>query len=249
MNPNLSTRAQAIVLLLLVATSGALAGIVGDRLLLDRGSNERTQDPATQQPPGGEGPWRWEARPDERYAERLAYSLELTEAQRLVIDSIVEVQQDRVQVLSQQIQPQFRAIADETRSSIEDVLTPDQRARLISLREQRMRTMRPGMRELMPRGDAPPRLGPPPMGPGPRGGPGTRPGGVREEVPAEIRAALREGRMWEYLDSIRGDRPLWQVRDSLLRERGDTAAANRFRARRDSMAAARGLRPRGGTPR
>jgi Spy/CpxP family protein refolding chaperone len=246
MKLNLSTRTQAVVLLLLVATSGALAGVVGDRLLIDRSSGERSTARPAQQAPTEDGPWRWEARPDERYGERLAHSLELTDAQRAAIDSIVDVQQDRVQALAQEIQPQFHAIAAEARSSIEEVLTPGQRARLHSLRDQRMRAMHPGMRELMRRdGATPARPGQPQMGPGQRGGPGMRPP-VRDEVPPEIRAALREGRMWEYLDSIRGERPVWQVRDSLLREWGDTAAADRVRARRDSIATARGLRPRGG---
>jgi Spy/CpxP family protein refolding chaperone len=238
MKLNLSTRTQAMVLLLLVATSGALAGVMGDRLLLDRG------DARVAAPPAGapaDGPWRWEARPDERYGQRLANTLELSEEQRAAIDSIVEDQQDRVQALAQEIQPRFRALAEETRSSIEEVLDAEQRERLRSLREQRMRAMRPGMRQMVRPGMREDGAGPMgPRGPGGRGAePGLRSGPAAERLPPEVRDALRDGRMWEYLDSVRGDRPLWQVRDSLLRERGDTAAAERLRERRDSLAAER----------
>jgi Spy/CpxP family protein refolding chaperone len=251
MGLNLSTRTQAIVLLLLVATSGALAGVVGDRLLHDRAAT-----PTAWQPPPGDGPvagpWRWEARPDARYGERLASTLDLTGAQRSAIDSIVDEQQDRVEALTREIQPQFRAIAEETRSSIEHVLTPEQRDRLRLLREQRMRAMGPGMGPMM-RGEAGRRPGPG-QAPGPGGedaamrGPGNgaaggamrRPGRSIDDLPPALREGLRDARFWEFLDSIRGDRPLWEVRDSLLRARGDTAAADRLRARRDSIAARMG---------
>jgi Spy/CpxP family protein refolding chaperone len=139
----LGPKVQAVVLLLLVATSGALAGIVGDRLLTDR------QDPAgapadtLTAPPFG-GPWRWEARPQVRYAERLGDVLELTPAQRTAIDSIVAEEQARVRALTEQVQPRFREIARDARDRIEELLTAAQRETLRSLREERMRTLRRG---------------------------------------------------------------------------------------------------------
>jgi hypothetical protein len=244
MNINLGARTQAIVLLLLVGTSGALAGVVGDRLLLERGSS--AQQPAAQEgppggPPGGQPgdgtPWRWEAQPGDRYADRLAESLELTAAQRAAIDSIVDEQQERVEELNREIQPRFRAIAQETRAGIEAVLTEEQRRRLRSMREDRMRVMRPGMREMMRerRDDGRPEMRPD-MSPGVRPdgrpmGPGMRPPGG-ERMPGD-------GRMRERLDSIRGDRPLMEVRDSILRARGDTARLRETQARRDSIMRAR----------
>lgn len=145
MRLNLAPRVQAIVLLLLVATAGAVAGIVGDRLVSDR------QDPpplrsGTRGMPGP-APWRWEARPDARYAERLSSVLELSAAQRAAIDSIVADQQQRVRELTLEVQPRFRAIAQQTRGSIEDVLTAEQKERLRELREERVRTLRRDRRE------------------------------------------------------------------------------------------------------
>ncbi|HSJ24958.1 MAG TPA: hypothetical protein VK929_09840 [Longimicrobiales bacterium] len=229
MKLNMGTRTQAIVLLLLVATSGALAGVVGDRLLVDRARAERTV-PGSQGDPMPGGPWRWEARPDERYAERLGQSLELTEVQRARIDSIVERQQERVQELAAEMQPRFRAISEDARTSIEDVLTVEQRQRLRRLREERMRVMRPGMRDMMRREGGPAGMR--------NGGPGTPdgPAGAGRGVPPTQRPRITP----ELLDSIRGDRPLFEVRDSLLRAFGDSARADELRARRDSMQRARG---------
>jgi Spy/CpxP family protein refolding chaperone len=155
MKLNMGTRTQAIALLLLVATSGALAGVVGDRLLLERDASRQPGEwrPSGVAGPPPDGPWRWEARPDERYAQRLAHSLELSEAQRVRIESIVELQQERVRELAEEMQPRFRAISEEARAGIEDVLTAEQRQRLESLRQERMRLMRPGMREMMRQGD------------------------------------------------------------------------------------------------
>jgi Spy/CpxP family protein refolding chaperone len=140
MRPNLAPRVQAVVLLLLVATAGAVAGIVGDRLISDRQEPIPARDAVRGAP--GAGPWRWEPRTDVRYAERLSSVLELTAAQQQAIDSIVNDQQQRARALTAEVQPRFRAIAEQTRSSIEDVLTPEQRERLRGLREERVRTMR-----------------------------------------------------------------------------------------------------------
>jgi hypothetical protein len=145
MAPNMRARVQAVVLLALVATTGAVAGVVGDRLLRDRGAAPADVDIPTYPPPAG-GPWRWEPQPDARYSERLAESLSLTPDQGSTIDLIVAEEQVRVRELTYELQPHFRAIAEETRGRIEDVLTPQQRQQLRTLREERMRGMgmRPG---------------------------------------------------------------------------------------------------------
>jgi hypothetical protein len=141
MMPNMSGRVQAIVLLALVATTGALAGVVGDRLLRDRDAPAFTgADMQEYAPPAG-GPWRWEPQPDARYSERLVESLSLTPDQESTINLIVAEEQGRVRELTFELQPQFRAIAEETRGRIENVLTPQQRQQLRTLREERMRGM------------------------------------------------------------------------------------------------------------
>jgi Spy/CpxP family protein refolding chaperone len=163
MKPKLAPRVQAIVLLLLVATSSALAGIVGDRLITDRHSEPAAGAVAPANgagdPSARPGPWQWEPRVGMRYGERLHGALDLTPAQRAAIDSIVAEQQREVRQLNEEIRPRFRAIAEQTRDRIEDVLTEEQRIRLRALREERVRTLRddarPGRHELMQPGEAP----------------------------------------------------------------------------------------------
>jgi Spy/CpxP family protein refolding chaperone len=131
MKLSIGARAQAFVLLALVATAGALAGMAGQRAFGQHTPGE-PRDSAVQdgrRAPAAEG----------RYAERLTGSLELTPAQEDAIDEIVAEEQARVRELTEEVQPRFRAIADETRDRIESVLTAEQRVRLRELREQRVR--------------------------------------------------------------------------------------------------------------
>jgi Spy/CpxP family protein refolding chaperone len=223
----MSARTQAVVLLALVATSGALAGIVADRIITDRGAAS-----ADRRGPPGNGPWRWEARPDARYAERLTESLELTSAQGNAIDDIVAEEQVRVRQLTEEVQPRFRAIADDTRERIESVLTPEQRRRLGTLREQRMRMMREGARGS--RGEGPPgwlREG------APRGAPMLE---VRDSLLRERRLQWvreRDSIVRELRDSIMGERRGMitpQHLDSILRERRERMR-ERFEAMRDTL--------------
>jgi Spy/CpxP family protein refolding chaperone len=142
MATNIAPRVQAVVLLLLVATAGAVAGIVGDRLVAERSDPVPAGEGLRPGAVPGPGPWRWEARRDMRYGERLAADLDLSPEQRAAIDSIVRDQQQRVRALTAEVEPQFRAIAEQTRGRVEAVLTPEQRARLAELRNERRRTMR-----------------------------------------------------------------------------------------------------------
>lgn len=201
MKPNLAPRVQAIVLLLLVATSGALAGIVGDRLLSDR------QQPAPAEPPAGAEPRPWGPRGDVRYGERLIGALDLSPAQRSAIDSIVAEQQARVRELNEEVRPRFRAITEQTRSGIEGVLTDEQRVRLRELREERVRAMRDAGRLRGLRPDLPDDVAP---------GEGRRRDGMRDRplLDPELRErALRDPAV---RDSLRQER--------LRQRRGDEAA-------------------------
>jgi Spy/CpxP family protein refolding chaperone len=192
MKPNLGARTQAVVLLLLVATAGALAGVVVDRLISDRSA-------AGPAPPAeaAAGPWRWEPRVDVRYGERLYGALELSAEQRSAIDGIIAEQQVRIRELNEEVRPRFRSIAEQTRGRIEAVLTDEQRERLRELREARARTMRENSRS---RGLRPDRM------PGVHdttgaGGPLPRDGALRERLrrdglrgPAARDSAVRERR-------------------------------------------------------
>ena len=142
MRSRLGYRAQAAVLLALVALVGALAGVVADRALNDRWDGRGEPGGVRRAPPPGAGLWRWEARPDARYADRLAARLNLSADQRARIDSILAEEQARVRELTREVAPQFRTIAEQTRSRIEGVLTDSQRERLRELRDERMRGRR-----------------------------------------------------------------------------------------------------------
>jgi hypothetical protein len=198
MAPNMRARVQAVVLLALVATTGAVAGVVGDRLLRDRGAAPVADaDIRTYAPPAG-GPWRWEPQPDARYSERLAESLSLTPDQGSTIDLIVAEEQVRVRELTYELQPHFRAIAEETRGRIEDVLTPQQRQQLRTLREERMRGM--GMR------------------------PGAGMRGLGREMRDSAMFHTRDSIMRERRDSIMRERrdSIMRERNGLIRERRDS---------------------------
>jgi Spy/CpxP family protein refolding chaperone len=247
MKLSMSARTQAVVLLALVGTSGALAGVVGDRLL-----HERTAPAAGALPPVGgpavAGPWRWEPRPDARYADRLARQLDLSTEQEAAITGIVAEEQVRVNELTRELQPRFRAIAEETRGRIESVLTPEQRERLRTLRAERTRVMaatREGAR-MGPQYNVPPALRDSVMRE-------RRDSGMRErrdsvvqrnlQMRARRDSVMRQLRRLppEVRDSIimelRGTLPPSERRDGPLRER------QRMLERMDSSARARGAAP------
>lgn len=130
----LSSRAQALLLLGLAAALGALLGIMGDRIISAQGSGPQERVMSGPPPRGG--------MPSAlRYTEGLAARLDLTAEQRAQIDSILAEERVRAREVTRRFQPQFRAIAQETRARVEAVLTPEQRAQLDSLRDQRMRRL------------------------------------------------------------------------------------------------------------
>jgi Spy/CpxP family protein refolding chaperone len=139
-------RAQAGIVLALVAAVGALLGILGDRLVAQQ---RDAATPVVTRPGPGPAPG-MPGMGAMRYGDRLALRLDLTADQRARIDSILAQEQIRIRELSRQFQPQFRAIADQTRERVEAVLTQEQRERLGELREERMRrlgTERPMFRD------------------------------------------------------------------------------------------------------
>lgn len=146
MRPSFGPRAQAVLVLALALTLGALIGILADRALAGR----RMDGPM----PAGRGtPPRGATISGIRYTEGLAQRLELSSDQRARIDSILANNRVRARELTSQFQPQFRALAEETRNRVEAVLTAEQREQLRAMRQQRMRRgeMRP-----RPRGDVRP---------------------------------------------------------------------------------------------
>lgn len=103
---------------------GLIAGV-----LVDRG--------AVRHYPGA--PFRWSARPGRfggvppRFRDRMARDLDLSDAQRARIDTIMQRQVGEFRALQAEMHPRFEAILSHTRVEIDSVLTPDQRDRLRTL--------------------------------------------------------------------------------------------------------------------
>src|SRR5690606_34379773 len=120
-----------------------LIGILADRFIAQRR--------AADSPPGVErmGPPRGGMMSGRRYGDGLAARLDLTAEQRERIEAILAEERVRARELTDQFQPQFRALAGQTRERVEAVLTSEQREQLRAMRQQRMRRprdMRPGER-------------------------------------------------------------------------------------------------------
>jgi hypothetical protein len=161
----LGPRAQAAVVLALVAASGALAGMLGERLvaqqrgpaydvvedtpfrmppgMMGRGPLDTTNGirPGMRGPggPGGPGATMRAAGVDARYAARLSTLLDLSAEQQLAIDSIMTEQRRRVRELTVELEPRFRAIAQDTRRNVDAVLTPEQLEQMRTMRQRRLR--------------------------------------------------------------------------------------------------------------
>ncbi|HEX6133892.1 MAG TPA: hypothetical protein VFZ24_08010 [Longimicrobiales bacterium] len=165
---SLGPRAQAVLVLALVAALGALIGIAGDRYV----AQQRVPAPDAGAPPFRNGP-RGPQAGMPPYTERLAERLDLTAEQRTAIDRIVAEQQRRVRALTSEFQPQFHAIAQDTRERVDAVLTPEQRERMRTMRNERLRrlgTERPTFRDALRPGPGARRGAPPTVTPdtGPR---------------------------------------------------------------------------------
>lgn len=149
-------RRTAMLLMLLVALGGGIAGVAIDRLvLLPWHFSGRFG------PPGRGGPEGMERRGRDRFARELG----LSDGQRVRIDSLMERQMTELRAVRGEVQPRLDSILAQTRRSIDSILTPEQREKAEKL--MRRREAR-GPMELR---DGPGRPGP--DGPGPRdGGPG-----------------------------------------------------------------------------
>lgn len=163
--PQLSPRAQAVLVLAFVAGTGALVGIAGDRLVAQQSdpADTRTEElrdrrGASARARGDQRPMRMPIGPgvmDVRYAERLGTLIDLTPEQQTAIDSIVVQERRSVRELTLELEPRFREIATRTRQRVEGVLTAEQVAQWRTMRQQRALMLReqsqgqrpPGMRQ------------------------------------------------------------------------------------------------------
>jgi len=151
-------RLLAVLVLLLVAVAGGLAGVAIDRrVLLPR----KFEGHRFEHGPGPHGPR------DREFRNRFARELGLSTEQQARIDSIMEHQGRELRAIRHQVQPQLDSIVSRTRQQLDSVLTPEQRKKAEEIRRKHPRPHGP------PPGDGPPGNGPPdgPDGPPPGGPP------------------------------------------------------------------------------
>ncbi|CAN5636233.1 hypothetical protein BH23GEM10_BH23GEM10_02500 [soil metagenome] len=159
--PQLSPRAQAVLVLAFVAATGALVGIAGDRLVAqqndpaDTWTEDMPDRRASARARDEHGPMHMPAGPigmDVRYAERLGTMIDLSPEQQTAIDSIVVQGRRRVRDLTLELEPRCREIATQTRQRVEEVLTAEQVAQLRTMRQQRSLMLREQMQGQRPPG-------------------------------------------------------------------------------------------------
>jgi len=120
---------MAIALLVVVGLAGMGLGFAADRLALHhaRGGGRRGMRDA------GRGPWDGR-RGGDGMRERLARELDLTPDQQRRVDSIMGQQTRDFRRIREEMQPRFDSLLQRAQAGLDSVLTPDQRARLRSLR-------------------------------------------------------------------------------------------------------------------
>jgi Spy/CpxP family protein refolding chaperone len=143
---------MAVLVLLLVAIVGGLAGVALDRFVLlphmFHGSGFGREH-------GPGGPPR-----DREFRARFARDLGLSPEQQIRIDSIMDRQGRELRAVRGQVQPTLDSIIARTRRQVDSVLTPEQRKKAEEIRRKHPRP--PGMFGAGPPPDRPPREGPPP---------------------------------------------------------------------------------------
>lgn len=122
-------RLRAGLVLLLVGLAGIAIGIALDRAVLR--SRIRTLLADDRLPPPRPGHFRRDL------LGRLDRRLELSDSQRVVVDSILSRREAEVRTLLRESRPRFEAIAERTRNEIRQVLTPEQLERFKELEERR----------------------------------------------------------------------------------------------------------------
>lgn len=69
--------------------------------------------------------------------DRLARELQLSPAQRAVLDSLMTRQRDEFRALREETRPRFDSITARTRRAMDSVLTPEQRQKMDSITHRR----------------------------------------------------------------------------------------------------------------
>ncbi len=130
----LSPRWTALIVLLIVALVGAVAGVALDRtVLLPRRFGGPMPPPF---PAAGNGPPTISPEMRRRISERMADELDLSPTQRTQVDSLMSLQFESMQRAAQTMRPLLDSLMQGNQRAIDSVLTPTQRARLDSMRSR-----------------------------------------------------------------------------------------------------------------
>lgn len=111
---------------------GALAGAAIDRAVVDDGPPERSRQE------------RHDDDDDHRRRSYVIDRVEMSDAQREDIDSILERRADRMRAVWREVEPRLDAITDSARSEIMEVLSPEQRAEYEAKLDRRREKRRDG---------------------------------------------------------------------------------------------------------
>jgi len=133
--PRRGGRLGAVVVLVLVALAGVIAGVALDRLrFIPHMFGGPGHGPGGHEWGPGGGPPR-----DHGFRDRFAHELGLSLEQQTRIDSIMDRQGRELRAVRGQVQPQLDSIITRTRRQLDSVLTPDQRQKAEEIRKRHPR--------------------------------------------------------------------------------------------------------------
>ncbi len=134
--PRVGPRTLAGLVVVLTFVVGALAGAVTDRSMTRARAAETRRPPERRGPPGSPQERAGREQHRERFVQQLTRELSLTPSQVAKIDTITRNREQRMNALWREVQPRVRTLLQETRAEIDQVLTPEQRAKLQQMRKQ-----------------------------------------------------------------------------------------------------------------
>jgi Spy/CpxP family protein refolding chaperone len=122
----LRPRLLAVLALVLAAVGGVAAGVALDQSMSQsRHLGFLARGTAFRPPPN--------RHPRSELLDRLDASLDLTQAQRVRVDSVLARREADMRALRDQVRPRFDSIAGRTRTDLLQILTPKQRERFEEL--------------------------------------------------------------------------------------------------------------------
>ncbi len=137
--PRLGPRTLAGLVVALTFVVGALAGAVADRSFTHASATVLPRGRGVGGPAGAPGsPRDREGREQhrERFVQQLTRELGLNPQQVARIDSITRSREQKMNAVWDEVRPRIHGLLEETRTEIDQVLTPEQRAKLQTLRQQ-----------------------------------------------------------------------------------------------------------------